>query len=317
MKRPGFKKVMAKAAATWTSLGVAGTALVAAAALGSWPILAIGGAAYAALFFSMRGKSSDKPADTPVGTTAPPVAPKDRVTISLLYSTEKKEWVEAVVAEFQKAHPEIQVDLVGKGSIDAAQDIIDDKAKPTLWSPADSLILHMAMDDWETKTRKPLFPSADEDAPQPLVISPLVFAIWEDRADVLLKASGGAVSWKALRKAIVSNQGWPAIGGKEEWGFVKLGHTNPTRSNSGLQALLFMAFEFYGKRTGVEVADLLKPDFQAFVKDIEKGVTKFETSTGTFMTDMIRFGPSSTTSPSSTRTWRSRSSRTRRAAGGA
>jgi len=48
-KRPGFKKVVAKAASTWTSLGVAGTALVAAAALGSWPILAIGGAAYAAL----------------------------------------------------------------------------------------------------------------------------------------------------------------------------------------------------------------------------------------------------------------------------
>jgi len=249
-------------------------------------------AAGALVFFSMRGKSADKPpADTPTGTTAP-VAPKDKVAISLLYSTEKKEWIESVVAEFQKAHPEIQVDLVGKGSIDAAQDIIDDKAKPTLWSPADSLVLHMAMDDWETKTRKPLFPSADEDAPQPLVITPLVFAIWEDRADVLIKASGGAVSWKALRKAIVSNQGWPAIGGKEEWGFVKLGHTNPTRSNSGLQALLLMAFEFYGKRTGVEVADLLKPDFQAFVKDIEKGVTKFETSTGTFMTDMIRFGPS-------------------------
>src|SRR5262249_9124166 len=48
-KRPGFRKVIAKAASTWTSLGVAGTALVAAAALGSWPILAIGGAAYAAL----------------------------------------------------------------------------------------------------------------------------------------------------------------------------------------------------------------------------------------------------------------------------
>ncbi len=35
-------------------------------------------------------------------------------------------------------------------------------------------------------------------------------------------------------------------------------------------------------------ADLL----QAWVKEIEKGVTKFESSTGTFMTDMVRFGPS-------------------------
>jgi len=49
VKKPGFRKVFAKAASTWTSLGVAGTALVAAAALGSWPILAVGGAAYAAL----------------------------------------------------------------------------------------------------------------------------------------------------------------------------------------------------------------------------------------------------------------------------
>jgi hypothetical protein len=49
MDRPKFSKVLGKAASTWTSLGVAGTALVAAAALGSWPILAIGGAAYAAL----------------------------------------------------------------------------------------------------------------------------------------------------------------------------------------------------------------------------------------------------------------------------
>jgi hypothetical protein len=47
--KPKFRKVFAKAASTWTSLGVAGSALVAAAALGSWPLLAVGGAAYAAL----------------------------------------------------------------------------------------------------------------------------------------------------------------------------------------------------------------------------------------------------------------------------
>src|SRR5258708_2207066 len=40
----------------------------------------------------------------------------------------------------------------------------------------------------QTKNRTELF-SKGEDAPQPLVITPLVFAIWEDRAQVLLKAS--------------------------------------------------------------------------------------------------------------------------------
>src|SRR5262249_59259470 len=48
-RKPKFRKVFAKAASTWTSLGVARAAALAAAALGSWPILAIGGAAYAAL----------------------------------------------------------------------------------------------------------------------------------------------------------------------------------------------------------------------------------------------------------------------------
>ncbi|HZA50974.1 MAG TPA: hypothetical protein VE549_09545, partial [Myxococcaceae bacterium] len=75
------------------------------------------------------------------------------------------------------------------------------------------------------------------------------------------------------------------------WGFVKLGHTEPTRSNSGLQALVSMSLEFYAKRS-LEIGDVLKPDYQQFIKEIENGVSQFETSTGTFMTDMIRFGPS-------------------------
>jgi ABC-type sulfate transport system substrate-binding protein len=53
-----------------------------------------------------------------------------------------------------------------------------------------------------------------------------------------------------------------------------------------------MTLEFYGKTTGLEVGDVLKPKYQEFIKEIEKGVPRFETSTGTFMTDMIRFGPS-------------------------
>ncbi len=40
------------------------------------------------------------------------------------------------------------------------------------------------------------------------------------------------------------------------------------------------------------MADLLKPEYQAFIRDIEKGVTGFGASTGTFMTEIIRFGPS-------------------------
>ena len=112
--------------------------------------------------------------------------------------------------------------------------------------------------DWQTKNRTELFDKG-EDAPQSLVITPLVFAIWEDRAQALLKAAGGHISWKTIHKAVASNRGWPAVGGKSEWGFVKLGHTDPTKSNSGMQALLLMTLEHYGKTSGLTIGDLLKP----------------------------------------------------------
>jgi ABC-type Fe3+ transport system substrate-binding protein len=227
-------------------------------------------------------------------TSKPATPPQEATEISFLYSTEKKDWVEAAAAAFQKEHPAIKVHLMGRGSLDAAQAILDGREKPTVWSPADTSVLSLLESDWETEpARGPLFAKEGEDAPQSLVISPLVFVVWEDRAQVLLKANEGkAVSWKTIHKAVASDQGWPAIGGKADWGFVKLGHTDPTRSNSGLQALLLASFEYYNKRSGLTVADLLDPKYQEWMRQLEKGVSRFESSTGTFMTDMVRFGPS-------------------------
>jgi hypothetical protein len=160
-----------------------------------------------------------------------------------------------------------------------------------LWSPADSSLANLLASDWEIKYGKAPFPASGDAAPQPLLLTPLVFVVWEDRAKVLRDAAGGQLTWKAIHKAVTAKGGWPAVGGKAGWGFVKLGHTDPTRSNSGLQALVLMALEHHGAQT-VTVEHVLDPKFQAFVKDIELGVTRLEASTGTFMTDMLRFGPS-------------------------
>jgi len=255
-------------------------------------LLAVGGVFY----LSRRGNESGDTGSSGPGSTRPskPVPPTQVTEITFLYSTEKKDWVEAAAAAFQQENPSLKVNLVGRGSLEAAQAILEGRERPTVWSPADSAVLRMLESDWATeRTRGPLFARDGEDAPQPLVITPLVFVVWEDRASVLLKANEGkAVSWRVIHQAVASDQGWPAIGGKAEWGFVKLGHTDPTRSNSGLQALLLATFEYYHKRSGLTVGDLLDPKYQEWIKQLEKGVSKFETSTGTFMTDMVRFGPS-------------------------
>lgn len=219
------------------------------------------------------------------------VPPGSVTEVVMVYSSEKKDWVEAAAVPFRKEHPEIKLTLQAKGSIAAAQDIADDKTKPTIFSPADSLVMNMLASDWKTKGRGALFAATGEDAPQSLVITPIVFAIWEDRAQALLKYGKGKITWKSIHDAVNDPRGWPAVGGKAEWGFVKLGHTDPTQSNSGIEAMYLMGLEYWNKPS-IDVADLLDPKYQTFVKETEKGVTRFETSSGKFMDDMVRFGPS-------------------------
>jgi Bacterial extracellular solute-binding protein len=241
-------------------------------------------AATAAVVYFARF-SGQREREQPAAAAAPKAT-----EITFLYGSEKKDWVESAVADFRREHPSYTVNLQPMGSLEAAQSILEGKDKPTLWSPADSLALNLLSADWRTRYQAEIL-AGGEDAPQPLVITPLVWVIWEDRASALTAQSGGRLTWKTIHDALVSNRGWPAFGGKESWGFVKLGHTDPTRSNSGLQALVSMSLEFHNKRA-LEIGDVLKPDYQQFIREIESGVTQFELSTGTFMTDMIRFGPS-------------------------
>lgn len=263
-------------------------------------LIAVGVIVYAAV--GRRGGGGAGPetgAADPRGAPAgdPAATPAADVQITLEYSTEKKDWLEAAVGEFQRANPRIRVVLTGKGSLESAGAILDGTDRPVLWSPADSLVANLLAADWQTKNQTALFPTTGDKAPQPLLLTPLVFVVWEERARVLVDAPAGSdaptpLAWSDIRKAISSPKGWAGIGGKPAWGFVNLGHTDPNRSNSGMQALALMAYEYFHITSGLTVEQLLDPKFQDFVKDIERGVPHFESSTGTFMTDMIRFGPS-------------------------
>jgi len=257
-------------------------------------LIAVGVILYAAV--GRRGGGAARPAAAvtdPRGSADPAAA----VEIALEYSTEKKDWLEAAVGEFQRANPAIRVKLIGKGSLESAGAILDGTDRPVLWSPADSLVSNLLAADWKTKNQTELYPTTGDAAPQPLLLTPLVFAVWEERARVLVSPAAGSdaiapLTWSEIRKAVSSPRGWAGIGGKPAWGFVTLGHTDPNRSNSGMQALVLMAYEFFRTTSGLTSEQMLDPKFQGFVKDIERGVPHFESSTGTFMTDMIRFGPS-------------------------
>src|SRR5262249_59077125 len=100
------------------------------------------------------------------------------------------------------------------------------------------------------------------------------------------------VDGRTSQDAAALPEGWIGRGAPGEWGFVKLGHTAPNTSNSGLQTLVLMTYGYHGKRAGLKPEDVLDPAYQKWLKEIETAVGKFGWSSGAYMKEMVLFGPS-------------------------
>jgi ABC-type Fe3+ transport system substrate-binding protein len=186
------------------------------------------------------------------------------------------------------------VQLEGKGSLDAVRMILAGEKKPVLWSPADKLAMNLFTLQWQlSKSTDPLVRDSAK-WPRSLLLTPLVFVAWESRAKVLL-GKDTELKWQRLKEAVSSKKGWAGLGGDSAWAYVKFGHTDPAKSNSGLQALVLMAYGFYDRQGNLSVADATAQPFQDFVKAMETGRQTQDfgaASTGTFMQNLIRQGPS-------------------------
>jgi hypothetical protein len=224
----------------------------------------------------------------------PPPAP---VVVHLLYSTEKDAWLKEALQSFADTHPKvngypIQVTTEQMGSREMVLAVLDGKDKPDLISPAGMLQIAVLQDQSMGKFGHPLVNMTDQATCQSVVKSPLVLAAWKERADALWGPSPPPEIWKKLHDALVDTQGWGKYG-HPDWGYIKFGHTNPLSSNSGLMTLLLMTYDYYGKTGGLTSADILgNQDFQKWMLDIEGTISRFGDSTGTYMRDMVAYGPS-------------------------
>jgi ABC-type Fe3+ transport system substrate-binding protein len=215
-----------------------------------------------------------------------------KVRLGLLYGTEKERWLKAAVEEFAQKRPEIGVDLKGMGTIDAVRAIAEGREKPVVWSPADEIALNLLDNEWTLQKGSAIVDRSDP-GPTPLVVTPLVMIAWEERAKVLAAAAkGDPTDWRVVHALASSPKGWLGIGGSADWGYVKPGHTAPSRSNSGLQTLVLMAYGFHQKQAGLKPADILNEGFQKWLREIESTVGRFGDSSGTYMKDMVLYGPS-------------------------
>ncbi|AKT43461.1 substrate-binding domain-containing protein [Chondromyces crocatus] len=226
--------------------------------------------------------------------------------ISMVYSDDKRRWIEDAAEQFSDLCPNIQVKLDPREDLEAADVILLGEVKPTLWAPADELALRYIDHHWKHQSKDVLFRIEDQIS---LARSPLIALVWEDRMRVLdairdAQAKGGPRvpwhgpgPWAEMACALVPEEpepfyvaledrvpgrwiDWyeplipppappvkPARGARkpppppppveveytpefptvneiQRWGRVKFGHTSPTRSTSGLEALYLMAYDY-------------------------------------------------------------------------
>jgi len=224
----------------------------------------------------------------------PPPAP---ITISLLYSTEKEAWLNEVIPGFEESganingHP-IRVTLEKMGSWEINTALLDGTRKPVLISPASMLQIAALQDASTAQFGKSLVNPADSAACRPIVKTPLTLVAWKERADVLWGQQPGASLWLNVHDALVNPQGWAAYN-HADWGYVKFGHTDPLKSNSGFMTILLMAYGYQGKTSDLSAADILSDaEFQQWFLETEASIGQFEHSTGPLMEKMVAYGPS-------------------------
>jgi ABC-type Fe3+ transport system substrate-binding protein len=225
------------------------------------------------------------------------IPPPQPIPIYLLYSTEKEAWLEEVVPQFEAARltvdgRPIKVTLRQMGSREMYLAVLNGEERPDLISPASSLQISILQSQSPNVFGRPIVNMADTANCRPLLRTPLVLVAWRERAEVLWGQAPTGDLWQLLRDAAVDSRGWAAYG-HPEWGYIKLGHTNPLSSNSGFQSILLMTYDYFHKTTGLTSADILgDADYQQWFLDLEGSISEFGNSTGTYMRDMVAFGPS-------------------------
>jgi serine/threonine protein kinase len=252
---------------------------VIAAGLGAAGVLALGGTA-AAYLFSNKG-----PSPSSKGSAA------NTIQVLFTCSTEKVDWMTAAVHAFHQSNATlgnktIQIELDLRGSLDAQQKLLSGTIQPTIWSPASFLELNQLNSAWEqAHAGKDIVSLSGDLQPKQLVFSPLVFAVWQDRAEVLLR-SYASIDWPSIHDALKLSS-WANIGGQSTWGPVKFGHTRPDKSNSGLLAITLLAYSFFKEQRELTVQQIDNPQFSSYFNDIEGAVSAFGRSSGTFLTNVV------------------------------
>ncbi len=215
------------------------------------------------------------------------------IAISVLYSTEKEAWLEEALADFEGdvgGRP-IEISLEAMGSREIYLAVANEERQPVLISPASTLQISLLQEESTQKFGSPVVDVADPQQCRSVVETPLVLVAWQERAEALGWLDNvDQDMWEKLQAAVIDSAGWSAYN-HPEWGFVKFGHTDPLKSNSGLMTVLLITYDYFDKTGGLTTEDIVGGEYDDWFSELG-AYTEVGDSTGTFMEEIVAFGPS-------------------------
>jgi Ca-activated chloride channel homolog len=241
---------------------------------------------------AVAGCEGRSPTGGKSGSPPPPAKAEQPIELSIVYGSEKKTWFEEQARAFERASTRTRsgrpIRVVSKpmGSGEAADAILRGELKPHVYSPASSAYVNLLNHKWLSQAGKT---QAIAPAGDPLVLSPVVIAMWKPMAEALGWPTK-QLGWTSLLEVNANPEGWAAHG-RPEWGKFKLGHTHPEFSNSGLLSVLAEAYAGAKKTRGLTAEDLAEAKTQQFISSVEGTLVHYGKSTGFFADKMLERGP--------------------------
>lgn len=227
-----------------------------------------------------------------------PFNPLPELEIQVVYATEEGQWMQDAARRFnEEGHvlnsQRIVVELIPMDSVEALAQIRDGKLQPTAWSPASMLWVNTLNNEWLAAHATDLVMRVGQYQATPLVLSPMVFVMWEDRAQVYVRYFQEEPDWETIQRAVSAPEGWKSLGGDPNWGFVKFGQTDPVYSNSGLVAASLATYSYYEKQRGLSPQEITHAEYQAWITPLWRSVVGgYDRTSADLMANMIRYGPS-------------------------
>ncbi len=188
--------------------------------------------------------------------------------------------------EFMKQNKNVEINYIGLGTFEAIDYITGDNDVDA-WLSADESAVDMLRSEY-SKGHEGINIISEA---SPIVTSPLVFVGWEERLNKL-----GDIDIKMLNNMVSGGKSWNELGGDPNWGFFNFSHTNPIDSNSGMQFITLLIYDYYNQigmsKKELKVEDITNNNVMEYIKAFEKNTAKQIDGSGKFIDTMIQFGPS-------------------------